>query len=116
MLIIFALFIFPLQVSWGAIETYCEQEEYSSSPHCMDCLLESQMSVEDLQDQDASGTISNATPDCSDCSVNITTLAVVQYDAVAFPSAATRPGIDASPLLSNHVQRPERPQWRRVSV
>lgn len=109
LLLIFALLIFPLQVSWGMVETYCQPEQSLSSPQCTDCVHQSRTVANDAQDDAPSAAKSDL--DCSQCSVNGVALVAMQLDILISPSDTVFRSIDPHLPLSTIVLRPERPQW-----
>lgn len=115
LLLIFALLIFPLQMSWAVADAYCQQEQSLSSPHCMDCVPQSRVLMNDMQDSDAPSA-ADSSLDCSQCNGNTAPLATIRLDILAFPPNAVPSAIESHLPLSAFVMRPERPQWSLAAV
>lgn len=105
LLIIFLLFVFPLQVSWAAVCAYCPDE----------CVIESVDGAKAGEPSKASS-LASADGDCSCChmcSAGLMTMPAQSLAAKAprlaepFPTGGFLPSI--------RPKRPERPKWTRAA-
>lgn len=107
--IIFALLIFPVQVTWGMMDVYCKQEQRIGIEQCMDCPQTSTAAHSD-QDPDGPGA-STLNLDCSQCGFAGIAIDATRPGVSAFIASAATNSIDSSLSPSAIGSRPERPQW-----
>lgn len=113
-LIVFMLFLLPLQVSWGAIATYCKHETGVAAKHIGH--HEHQHHAQNGQsDQKNSPTI-KFDGDCGFCQFGSIGMMIMPVLTVAktLPRAIT-PFHISDVLSSYRPDRPERPKWVRAA-
>jgi DNA-directed RNA polymerase subunit RPC12/RpoP len=106
LLFVLMLLIFPLHVSWAAVDTYCAQEQVVNSYQCIDCGEEVAAGVKGAP----SGT-DKSSLNCDFCSVSTPAIATFQISFSPSSSVALKPVVRAAYFLSVEPPQPERPQW-----
>lgn len=113
LLIIFMLFLLPLQVSWGAIATYCKHETGAAAQH-IGHHEHQHHAQEDEQKQD--GPTFKFDGDCGFCQfggIGMMTMPSVEV-AKTVPDAIQ--AVHTPDFLSSYrLDRPERPKWARAA-
>lgn len=110
LLLIFAFLLFPLQVAWGMMNAYCQQEQYTHTVQYAECVMTTEIAIEIHQSSDSSKTLHYGT-DCAQCSVSNAVMVTKRLDIFTLPRS-NAPPVAASHYLSSIIaKRPERPQW-----
>lgn len=110
LLLIFTFLLFPVQVAWGMMSAYCQQEHYTHTAQYAECVTPTEITVDNHQSSDSSETLLYGI-DCSQCGVSNAVMVTKRLDIFTFPPS-NAPPIAASHYLSSIVaKRPERPQW-----
>ncbi|MCE3608216.1 hypothetical protein LXA47_32115 [Massilia sp. P8910] len=109
LLIIFLLFVFPLQVSWAAASAYCAHEPAASIAH-----PGHHQHADDHQSDpdDAPFGFDNDCGDCHFTSVGITSNARGGDEP---PPASYADAADTARPATLRPARPERPKWQRAA-
>lgn len=110
LLLIFAFLIFPMQVAWGMMGAYCQQQQSTHTLEYAKCVLPTHTSVDNDQDTGKPDTL-NYGVDCWQCGVSGAALVTKRLDIFTLPSSNAPPLGVLHHLSSIISKRPERPQW-----
>jgi hypothetical protein len=113
LLLVFALLLFPFQVSWAVVDTYCQQAQGVSSFQCPEYTSQSRADVRSDQEKDALSEV-HSDLDCSSCGVQDPAIVSLHLNIFLSAPIAFQRRIESGFLRSAVAERPERPQWPSI--
>jgi hypothetical protein len=105
LLFVLMLLCFAVQMSWAALDAYCQDGQELSVQVCADCAQEAQIAA------DKNGNLMSSALDCSNCGLHGGAILAAEIH-FATPSSPMVFRADNSRIhLSSVIERPERPRW-----
>ncbi len=100
------LLMFAAQMSWAAVDTYCQDGQGLGMQVCTDCIEQGPSAA------DKNGDSMTADLDCSNCGLNGAAIAATALHFSPTSSPMVLRAAHVRLHLSSVSERPERPQWR----
>lgn len=108
--LVFALLMFPIQVTWATMEGYCLQLQGSVSRHCGACAQRACTDLESSQKPHVP-TAAELGSGCNYCGASSAAMVSLKFDVLSALSTAFPRSANPDLLLLAFAERPECPQW-----
>lgn len=116
LLLLLAFFVFPLQMTWAAMDNYCQQMQPLSIEVCSGCSEPLAFSVDEGPNETTTDAVKSVQDCDGHCSGQCNSAASSQSLLFWFPPSAAPSALLSGHILSTIDARPYRPQWLRQRV